>query len=370
MSKPLDGVRILDFTRVLSGPFATMMLADLGADVVKIERASGDDTRGFGPPFDRGVSTYFVSINRGKRSVVADLRDPEDLAWIKRLIAEADVLVENFRPGTMQKLGLGPEDLRPAHPRLIYCSISGFGRDDPSPGYDLVVQGLSGVPSVTGPGDQPWKCGASIADLVAGHNAAQGILAALYKRATSGEGSLVDVSMLDGSLALLTYHASAWLNAGVAPRARGNAHPSIHPFRPYRASDGWVNFAVGNDPLFVRLCGALGVSWHEDPRFARNPDRVSNREALNALLEPLVIQHEVAWWERVLAEAGVPGGRMASVEQALTRATVVEHAHPSGDGQVSSLGPALRFEGEALVAERPPPALGAHAEDVFADWLG
>ncbi|MCB9759032.1 MAG: CoA transferase [Alphaproteobacteria bacterium] len=366
----LDGVRILDFTRVLSGPYGTMLLADQGADVVKVEPPGGDDTRAFGPPFVGGVSTYFLSINRGKRSVVADLKDPAQRDRVRALALAADVVVENYRPGVMTRLGLDADDLMAENPRLIWCAITGFGRGREGPGYDLIIQGMSGIPSITGAGDVPWKCGASIADLVAGMNAAQGITAALLRRERTGQGSYVDVSMMDGQLSLLAYHATAWLNAAQAPRARGNQHPSIHPFRAYRAADGWLNLAVGNDRLFAGLCAALEVAWHRDRRFATNAARVANRAALDALLEPRIAARPVAHWIAALQPHRVPAGPMASVPDALERARPVTHDHPTGADPVRTLPPGVRLEGTPWTAERRAPALGEHTEAVFAEWVG
>ena len=371
MAGPLQGVKVLDLTRVLSGPYASMVLADLGADVVKVERPGrGDDTRAFGPPFADGVSTYFLSINRGKRSVVLDLKSDQDKALLGRLVEAADVLLENFRPGVMARLGFGWERLREVNPRLVYCAISGFGRERPGPGYDLMVQGMSGIPSLTGAGDAPWKCGASVADLVAGLNAAQGVLAALYQRERTGQGDLVDVSMLDGQVSLLTYHASAWLNAGQEPRARGNAHPSIHPFQSYRTSDGWLNLAVGNDALFVSLCGVLGVSWHTDARFATNAERVRHRVELDELLSPAMAGRSTATWLEQLGQAGVPCGAMRTVPEALDDVELVEHAHPEGGGSVRTLRLPYAVGDAPRAADRRAPRLGEHNAEVVADWVG
>ncbi len=367
---PLNGVKVLDMSRVLSGPYGAMILADLGADVVKVERPGrGDDTRGFGPPFFEGLSTYYASINRGKRSIALNLKDPDDKEILLQLTDVADVLLANFRPGVMERLGLGYEALRARNPGLVYCVISGFGRGNPTAGYDLMIQGLSGIPSITGSGDQPWKCGASIADLVAGMNAVQGILAALYRRARTGEGALVDISMIDGQLALLTYHATGWLNGGTAPLARGNAHSSIHPYQSYRVADGWVNLAVGNDALFGSFCRAVGADWHKDPRFATNPDRVQNRAALNALLEHLMAGRTVAEWTVLLREAGVPGGPLNTVPQALELATLVEHPHPSADVTLRTVASPLQIDDLPRANPRRPPRLGEHRDEVIEDWL-
>jgi formyl-CoA transferase len=350
-----------------------MSLADLGADVVKVEQpGSGDDTRSFGPPFVEGQSTYFLSINRGKRSIALDLKRAEDRATALALAEKADVVVENFRPGVMDRLGLGAESLRARNPRLIYCCISGFGRAVDRPGYDLVIQGQSGIPTLTGqPGDPPWKCGASIADLVSGLNAVQGILAALLRRERSGEGAVVDVPMIDGQLSLLTYHASAWLNAGKAPGRLGNAHPSIHPFGAYPTADGWINLCIGNDALWRDLCAALGqAAWAAEPDLARNRDRVVRREEVDAMLRPVLAQQGTAHWLALLQGAGIPCGPMNTVAEALAEAEVVRHPHPTGGPEVASLPLPYRIEGTPRAAERGCPALGAHGEEICAEWLG
>lgn len=361
----LAGLRVLDFTRVLSGPYATMTLADLGADVVKIEALKGDDTRGFGPPFtEDGRSTYYLSINRGKRSVVANLKDPDDIAWVLELVDAADVVIQNFRPGVMERLGLGVQTLRQRNPGLVYCSISAFGSERPAPGYDLVIQGLSGIPHVTGDGSTPWKCGASIADVIAGMNAVQGVLAALVRRERTGEGAFVDISMLDGQLAVLTYHASHWLNAGHESAALGNQHGSIHPYGSYAAADGWLNLAVGNDGQFRALCAAFGVPWHQDERFSTNASRVRNRAALDCLLSPLLAERTVEAWLTLIRAAGVPCGPICSVPQALERGRIVEHA----DG-TRTLAGGISIAGTPRAATTSPPGIGEHRDAVFTDWL-
>lgn len=369
----LEGVRVLDFSRVLSGPYASMTLADLGADVVKVEEPrGGDDTRAFGPPFVDGVSTYFLSINRGKRSIALDLKAPADRDLALRLAAKADVVLENFRPGVMAGLGLGYEALRAQNPGLVYCAISGFGQDQPAPGYDLVVQGLSGIPTLTGAADQPpAKCGASIADLVSGLNAVQGVMAALLRRARTGQGAFVDVPMLDGQLSLLTYHASAWLNAGKTPRRIGNAHPSIHPFSAYATADGHVNLAIGNDRLWQGFCKVLDApELAHDPRFATNRDRVERREALDALLVPLMLQRSTADWLEALSAAGVPAGPMATVPEALSRAVVATHPHPDTGAPVQTLALPYKLDEAPRAAARRAPRLGEHRDEILRDWLG
>ena len=348
-----------------------MHLADMGADVVKVEQPDrGDDTRSFGPPFVDEVSTYFLAVNRGKRSIALDFKSEEDKKLVLSLARRADVLVENFRPGVMERLGLGWESLRQENPRLVYCSISGFGRAEDRPGYDLMVQGLSGIPSITGFGDEPTKCGASIADLIAGMNAVQGILAALLRRGQTGKGGLVDVSMLDGQLSLLTYHASAWLNAQKEPQALGNAHPSIHPFRAYKTADAHLNLALGNDALFSQFCVLLGLEWHQDALYRTNAERVRNREALDRLMVPLMASRTTGQWLELMEPNGFPCGPILTVPQALESATLAEHAHPSGRGVVRTVGLPYKIDEAPRAAHRAPPSLGADRDSVLGDWLG
>ena len=372
MSSPLTGVRVLDFSRVLAGPYATMYLADLGADVVKVERPeTGDDTRSFGPPFSQGVSTYFLSINRGKRSLVLDLKTEEGKRTAMELADQADVVIENFRPGVMERLGLGPGVLRERNPRLIFCSISGFGREVQRAGYDLVIQGMGGIPSITGEVDGgPIKCGASIADLVTGLNAVQGILAALYRRSMTGQGGLVDVPMIDGQAALLTYHASSLLNAGVVPKRLGNHHPSIHPYGSYQASDGYLNVAVGNEKLFRAFSAALGhPEWVEDERFSSNAARVEHRAEMDPLIDAALKEETVDHWCTFLQASGVPVGPINTVEEAVSEVDLIEHPHPAGKGVVKSTPLPYRIDGCPRAAALPPPALGQHSEQVLNDWL-
>lgn len=373
MAAVLDGIKVLDFGRVLSAPYGTLALADLGADVVKVEQPKiGDDTRNFGPPFVDDVSSYFLSINRGKRSITADLKSDTDRAKIHQLAAVADVLVENFRPGFMSSIGLGAAELMAENPRLIYCSLSGFGQQSSRPGYDLMVQGLSGIPSITGPvGDVPYKCGASIADLVAGMNVTQSILAALFRRERTGKGAFIDVSMMDGQLSLLTYHASAYLNAGQAPIKRGNGHPSIHPFQPYAVRDGQLNICVGNDRIFERFAQALGhPEWSQDQRFQRNPDRVAHRAALDSLIQPILIEKSIQDWKVIFAKYGVPAAGVLSVAEALEQeATTVSHPHPTSDKEIRTLVLPYQIDSLPRAAQRRAPQLGEHNEVVWKDWL-
>jgi crotonobetainyl-CoA:carnitine CoA-transferase CaiB-like acyl-CoA transferase len=372
MSAPLNGVRVLDFSRVLAGPYATMYLADLGADVVKIERpGTGDDTRSFGPPFSQGISTYFLSINRGKRSVVLDLKDPSGRETALALADQADVVIENFRPGVMDRLGLGPSVMRKRNPKLVYCSISGFGREVERAGYDLVIQGMGGIPSITGEvSGGPIKCGASIADLVTGLNAVQGILAALFRRGNTGEGGIVDVPMLDGQVALLTYHASSLLNADVPPQRLGNHHPSIHPYGTYRAKDGYINIAVGNDKLFRAFAVAIGKPvWNADDRFETNASRVAHRSELDAMMDTVLAEGSVDEWCEALGKAGVPAGPINSVAAAVAEVDLVEHAHPGGQGVVRTTPLPYRLDDAPRASTLAPPSLGQHTDEVLKEWL-
>ena len=322
----LADLRILDFSRVLAGPLATMVLADLGATVIKVERPDiGDETRAWGPPFDSaGQATYFQAINRNKANVILDLGDPSDQARARELAAGADVVVENFRPGVMARLGLGDEDLRAANPALVYCSITGFGADRGAtlPGYDLLVQALGGLMSITGePDGEPQKVGVAIVDVVAGLFASVGILAALRHRDRTGQGQRVEVDLLSSLLAALVNQASAYTGAAVVAGRMGNLHPSIAPYALFQAADGELAIAVGNDKQFAALCGALGVPELEvDPRFATNPARVAHRDELRDLLERALAPHPAAEWATRLREVGVPAGKVNDIAEAFALA--------------------------------------------------
>ncbi|WP_099022946.1 CaiB/BaiF CoA transferase family protein [Mycolicibacterium palauense] len=318
----LDGVVVVDFSRVLAGPYATMMLGDFGAEVIKVERpGTGDDTRHWGPPYDSGgVATYFNAVNRNKRSVVLDLTDPADRARAVDLVAGADVVVENFRPGTMEKLGLGYADLRAVRPDVIYCSITGFGRGAGAalPGYDLLVQAVGGLMSVTGPtpGD-PTKVGVAVVDVLAGLHALSGILVALAHRDRTGQGQRVDTDLFSVLLSSMVNQASGYLGAGVVPQIMGNRHPSIAPYQTFATADRPIAVAVGNDKQFAAFSGAIGLAeLAADPRFATNPQRVAHRDALCALIEPALRGHGADHWYRTLTAAGVPAGPINDLAEA------------------------------------------------------
>ncbi|AKU15201.1 CaiB/BaiF CoA transferase family protein [Luteipulveratus mongoliensis] len=316
----LSGLVIADFGRVLAGPYATMLLADLGAEVVKVERpGTGDDTRQWGPPFtEDGEATYFLSVNRNKSSRVLDLRTDEGRSAATDLIAEADVVVENFLPGAMDRLGLGYDHARAVNDDVIYCSITGFGRDSTLPGYDLLVQGVSGLMSVTGPSpDEPTKVGVALIDIITGLHAAVGILAALRHRDRTGEGQRVEVNLLSSALSALANQASAHLLTGVVPQPTGNAHPSIVPYAVYATADRPLVLAVGNDRQFGSLATVLGdPGLASDERFGTNADRVAHADELRELLEAHLTQHAADVWSERLAAAGVPAGPVNALDEA------------------------------------------------------
>ncbi len=382
---PLDDLTVLDLSRILSGPYCSMYLADFGARVIKLEHPDGgDDTRGFGPPFVGGESTYFLSINRNKESVAIDFKHARGGELLRALAARADILLENFRPGALQRLGLDYEAVRALNPRLIYCSISGFGHTgDPDwvrrPGYDLAIQGMGGLASLTGPADgPPYKVGTSIADMIAGLYAVAGFLVALHARARTGRGQHVDISMLDGQISLLTYHAGIHFATGAVPARRGNQHPSISPYETYRARDGFVNIAVGNDAQWRALCRAVGAPLGplaDDPRFATNAARVERRAELAAILEPTVAARSVDEWIALCDGAGIPCGPILNVAQALAhpqvraRGMVVPLQHPSA-GAIRVTGVPVRLSETPGAVRTPPPRLGEHTRAVLAEVLG
>jgi crotonobetainyl-CoA:carnitine CoA-transferase CaiB-like acyl-CoA transferase len=321
----LTGLRVADFSRVLAGPYATMLLADLGADVVKVERPPhGDDTRAWGPPFaPDGTSTYFQSVNRNKRSVWWDLADPTDAAAARELVSTADVVVENFAPGTMERFGLGYDAMAAGNPGLVHASITGFGTGPGAglAGYDLLVQAMGGLMHITGPSPEaPTKVGVALVDVVTGLHALTGILAALHERARSGRGQRVEVSLLGSTISALVNQVQAVVAAGVSPQAMGNAHPSIAPYETLPTADGVLALAVGNDRQFAALCGLLGLGLHEDPRFATNPQRVAHRVALRALLAEQLKGRSAEAWARALTDAGVPAGPVLDIPAALALA--------------------------------------------------
>jgi len=368
---PLKGVRVLDLSRVLAGPYATMMLADLGADVLKIEHPErGDDTRHWGPPFaggEAGESAYFLSVNRNKRSAGVDLKDPEGLKKVRELAAGADVLIENMRRGALEKLGLGYEALKEANPGLVYCSITGFGpgEDEDRPGYDFLVQARGGIMGITG-FEEPTKVGVAISDMVCGLQAAMAILAALYQRSDTGEGARIEVPLFESQLSWLANRGQEYLVSGEDSGRLGNAHPSIVPYQTFDASDKKVALAVGNDAQFVNLCRAVGrEELAEDERFAHNPDRVANREELVAALQEEFSKKTADEWAEIIRGAGVPCGPVNTLadvfsdEHVLSSGILQDVDHPAA-GMLKMLASPILVNGERLPIRRPPPTLGQH----------
>ena len=376
---PLQGVRVIDMTRVLAGPFCTMSLGDMGAEVIKVEEpGKGDDTRGW-PPFVHGEATYFLSVNRNKKSLTLDLKAPDGQEILRRLLASADVVVENFRPGTMERLGFGYETLERANPRLIYCSISGFGESGPEahrPGYDLIVQGESGVMDITGfPDGPPVKVGNSIGDLVAGMAAAQGITLALLSRSQTGKGQKVEIGMLDVMASLLTYQAGLYWNAGGRPARRGNEHPSIVPYEVFKAQDVYITLGVANNSLWDRTCKALDrPDLIKDPRFDTEANRVTNRKVLVPLLNEILSARPADEWLARLDKAGVPAGRIKSVAEVCesahlrARGMMVSLAHPKA-GSIRVMGVPVRLHDTPGGAQAAPPLLGQHTDEVLTKLL-
>jgi crotonobetainyl-CoA:carnitine CoA-transferase CaiB-like acyl-CoA transferase len=365
---PLAGVVVADFSRVLAGPYATMLLADLGAEVVKVERPPhGDDTREWGPPYADGVSTYFRGVNRGKRSFAWDLATPEGLAAARDLVRRADVLVENFRPGSLDRLGLGWDAVSALNPRLVYCSITGFGTGPGAamPGYDLLVQAVGGLMSVTGPdADHPTKVGVALVDVVTGLHAVTGILAALRHRDATGQGQRIEVELLTSLLSALVNQVSGFLDAGVVPAPMGNRHPSIAPYETLPAADGVIALAVGNDRQFAALCDEIGESGlATDPRFATNPARVTHRDALAGLLTEALAAAPVGEWVERLVARGVPCGPVNDVAEAVRLATVlgldpvVDLSEAPGTVASRQVRHPVRYSATPVVHRSGPPRL-------------
>lgn len=370
---PLDGILVADFSRILAGPLAAQTLGDLGADVVKVEPPGGDDTRAWGPPFaSDGTATYVLAANRNKRSVVLDLHDDGDRRLARELARRADVLIANLRPGAMERFGLGYEDLAAEHPRLVYCAINGFGTGNGAdlPGYDPLVQAVGGLMSVTGAeGGEPAKVGVALVDVIAGLNAAVGILAALRERDRSGRGQMVEVTLLGTVLAALANQATGYLNAGAVPRALGTRHPSIAPFATYACADGPLMICAGNDRQFAALATAVGrPDLPDDARFATNRGRVEHEATLREALENALGLEDRATWTERLAAAGVPAGPVNDVAGAFALAEQVGLDVVDEHGGVRTPGSPIGLYDTPAVTRRRPPRLDEHGEEVRA-WL-
>lgn len=379
-TEALSGIKVLDLCRVVSGPFATMHLGDLGADVVKIEDPRiGDESRRYGPPFVNGESAYFLSVNRNKRSCAIDLKSPAGRDAVIALARVADVVIDNFRPGTLDRWGLNYEAMSSGNPRLIQCSISGFGRTGPDanrPGYDLILQGESGVMDITGDIDgPPMKVGTSIADLVTGLYASQAVLAALMKREKRGTGGRVDVSMLDAMASLLTFNAGMYFASGESPKRRGNVHPTISPYETFEASDGWFNLGVANDKFWSLFCDVIGrKDIEDDPRFDTAPRRAANRATLAGILRAILQSQPRQHWLTVLGGAGIPCGAIRTVGEVceapqLIHRDMVQTVTHRVAGEVKFVARPLRFDDKPPAPSTPPPTLGEHTVEVFEHWL-
>lgn len=387
MKQALSGVRVLDFTRVLAGPFCTMLLADLGADVIKIESPQGDDTRQWGPPWytadHERHAAYYLSVNRNKRSVVLNLRQPEAQRIARQLAAQSQIVVENFKPGGMATFGLDYEALRQLNPALVYASITGYGQSGPysdRPGYDFVIQGQSGLMSITGEADgAPHKVGVAVSDVFAGLFATTSLLAALRHAERTGEGQRVDIALLDTQIAALVNIASGALVSGLPAQRYGNAHPSIVPYQAFRASDGDFTLAVGNDRQFTQLCSLIGQpSLAADERFSTNPARVQNRDVLIAILSDIFMRRAKADWVRELLVLGIPAGEINNVADILVDPHVIARglvrSVMMGDDPANAplrmVGHPVHFSETPAVTPEAPPALGEHTDAVLRDVLG
>ena len=376
--KPLDGIKVLDLSRVLAGPWCTQLLADLGAEVIKVERpGSGDDTRHWGPPwFGEGesrVAAYFLSANRGKKSAAIDFGTEEGAALVRELAASADVVVENFKVGGLDKFGLDAGSLRTANPRLVYASITGFGQDGPyadRAGYDYIIQGMGGLMSITGqpdgqPGGGPMRVGVAVVDLFTGLYTATAILAALYRREKTGEGTHIDMALFDTQLAMLANQASNALVSGKDPPRQGVTHPNIVPYQPFDAADRPIIIAVGNDRQFARLADLCGhPEWAADDRFANNASRVANRAEIVPLIANCIRRKPAAEWQAQLEAAGIPSGPINSVSQALSDVQAQHRAMVRTIAGMPLVGSPVRLDGDRADADLPPPALGEHTREI------
>ncbi|MEI6302792.1 MAG: CaiB/BaiF CoA-transferase family protein [Betaproteobacteria bacterium] len=387
---PLSGVRVLDLSRILAGPWAAQTLADLGAEVIKVEHPAGDDTRGWGPPFmadpssdERGDAAYFFAANRGKKSITIDFTKPEGAALVRGIVEKSDVLLENFKVGGLKKYGLDYAAMAALNPRLVYCSITGFGQTGPyatRPGYDFLIQAMGGLMSITGerdgrPGGGPQKVGVAITDVMTGLYATIGIMGALRSRDSSGRGQHLDLALMDVQIAALANQASSYLATGKAPVRLGNEHPSISPYQSLPASDGFFILAIGNDTQFRSFCEAAGhPELADDARFRSNSDRVGNRDALTALLSAITRQRKIDEWTGAMEKAGVPCGPINSLDRVFAdphvraRGIQVELQHPRY-GAVPSVANPIRFSETPIQYTAAPPNLGADTRGVLEGLL-
>ena len=376
---PLDGIRVLDFTQILAGPFCTMLLGDMGADVIKIEKPNGgDDTRRYGPPFINGESAAFMGLNRNKRSIVLDLKSPEGIAIARHMLEEADVMIQNFRPGAMNRIGLGYEDVKKENPGIIYCTVSGFGTTGPyknKAGFDLVAQGMSGLMSITGFSDSPpAKVGVPIADLNAGMFSANAILSAYIYRLKTGKGQHVDASLLDSGIAYTLYESASYFATGEVARPVGSAHRMIAPYQAFATSDGYINIGAANQSNWERMCRAIGrEDLLEHPRFSSNAERMIHIEELTPIMEETFITQTKDYWAELLEKAGVPCGPIYDMAQVYSdphvqaRDMAVELEHPIA-GKIRNIGVPVKLSETPGSIRMPAPALGQHTDEVLSQF--
>lgn len=377
MSKlPLAGIKVLDFTRILSGPYCTMMLGDMGADIIKIEmRGSGDDTRYWAPPYVGKESVYFLSVNRNKKSITLDLKSKEGKEIVKKLIKKSDIVVENFRAGVMQKLGFDYRNVRKINSKIIYCSISGYGQTSEKsnePSFDLIIQGESGFMDITGsPDGSPFKAGVSLADLAAGHAAFEGILLALIHRQKTKKGQYIDISLLDSLIFLFTFQSQIALSTNIIPKRKGNLHPTITPYETYQTSDGYINIAAGNEGLWKNFCKAIGrEDLLNNPKFKVNPERVKNRSDLERELIPIFKRKSTSEWLNIFREYDVPVGKINSVNEALKlpsvlqRSMIVKIIHPT-IGEMQTVGNPIKMSEVKKLKYKPAPTIGQHTNEIL-----
>jgi crotonobetainyl-CoA:carnitine CoA-transferase CaiB-like acyl-CoA transferase len=371
---PLNGIRVIELARILAGPWAGQTLADLGADVIKVEAPEGDDTRRWGPPFIEAegetTAAYFHATNRGKRSITCDFRSPEGQETVRRLVADADVVIENFKVGGLVKYGLDYASLRKVNPRLIYCSITGFGQDGPyaqRAGYDFIIQGMSGLMSVTGPADgQPQKVGVAVTDVFTGVYAATAILAALVQRGRTGEGQMIDMALLDVATSIMANQAMNYLASGKAPGLMGNAHPNLAPYAVFDCKDGWLILATGNDGQYQRLCGILGLeAMATAPEFLTNADRVTNRAILTQRLTEATRRWTKADLLAACEGAGVPAGPINDMAEVFADPQVIARGLQIAPEGLPGVRSPMRFSAADLALERPAPRLGQHQDEVL-----
>ncbi|WP_149140404.1 CaiB/BaiF CoA transferase family protein [Gemmobacter caeruleus] len=374
MSAPLQGIRVIELARILAGPWAGQTLADLGADVIKVEAPEGDDTRRWGPPFiDRDgdrAAAYFHATNRGKRGITCDFRTPEGQETVRRLVADADVVIENFKVGGLAKYGLDYESLRAVNPRLIYCSITGFGQTGPyahRAGYDFIIQGMAGLMSVTGePEGQPQKVGVAVTDVFTGIYAATAILAALVQRGVTGAGQQIDMALMDVATAIMANQSMNYLTTGTAPRKMGNAHPNLAPYAVFDCADGWIILATGNDSQYRKLCALLGeAALADDPRFLTNADRIAHRTELTALLTAATLRFAKADLLAACEGAGVPAGPINDLAEVFADPQIVARGMQIAPDGIPGVRAPFTFSGAELALDRPAPKLGEHQAEIL-----